>query len=234
MSRPCACTCSGRSGGCEASWRRTPRPMPRKSRGNVVSLLERLGRGHLGDRELAQLWTSGARHHPHLDGCASCQARFDAFSRWVAGIGDELRADADRALSSERLAAQQAQIARRLEGLERPARVIAFPRAARAVMSGHSHVRRWVTMAAAASLITGFGLGQIMPFRTALRQQASIAATPTLTKPATEKIARELTPPATSSPADDDLLLSDAFTRPRASTLSALDEMTPHARDAGK
>ena len=31
------------------------------------------------------------------------------------------------------------------------ARVIAFPKAARAVISGHSHVRRWVTVAAAAT-----------------------------------------------------------------------------------
>jgi hypothetical protein len=198
-----------------------------------VSLLDRLGRGHLDDSQFARLWTSEAGH-PHLETCADCRARYAAFESWLAGVGDELRAEADAALPGDRLALQQIQIARRLELLERPARVIAFPKAARAVISGHSHVRRWVTVAAAASLITGFGLGQVMPIRTALRQQASIAATPTLTKPATEKIARELTPPPTASPADDDLLLSDAFTRPRASTLSALDEMTPHARDAGK
>ena len=53
---------------------------------------------------------------------------------------------------AERLAVQQAQIARRLEALERPPRVIPFPKAARAVISGHSHVRRWVTVAAAAGL----------------------------------------------------------------------------------
>ncbi len=33
------------------------------------------------------------------------------------------------------------------------------------------------------------------------------------------------------SPLGDEELLSDAFARPRVSTLSALDDMTPHVRD---
>jgi hypothetical protein len=145
------------------------------------------------------------------------------------GVGDELRAEADEAFPAERLAFQQAQIARRLETLERPARVLAFPKAARAVISGHSHVRRWVTVAAAASLIiTGFGLGQIVP----LRQFNSVVTTtpPPLTAPRATTRASELTPSA-STPAEDELL-SDVLAQPRVNTLSALDEMTPHARDA--
>jgi hypothetical protein len=194
-----------------------------------VSLLDRLGRGHLDDSQFARLWTSEAGH-PHLETCEDCRTRYAAFERWLAGVGDELRTEADEAFPADRLAIQQAQIGRRLESLERPARVIAFPKAARAVISGHSHVRRWVTVAAAASLIAGFGLGQVMPLRTALREQAAIATTATLSTPDTKKIATDLTPTAAST-SDDDLLLSDAFTRPRVSTLSALDEMTPHARD---
>ena len=42
--------------------------------------------------------------------------------------------------------------------------------------------------------------------------------------------ARELTP-VNASPADDELLLSDAFASPKVKNLSALDDMTPHARD---
>jgi hypothetical protein len=196
-----------------------------------VSLLDRLGRGHLDDSQFARLWTSEAGH-PHLETCADCRARYAAFESWLAGVGDELRAEADDAFPAERLASQQAQISRRLETLARPARVIAFPKAARAVISGHSHVRRWVTVAAAASLITGFGLGQVMPLRTMLSQQAAITQPKPLTKADTVAIAKDLTPPA-ASPMDEDLL-SDAFTRPRVSTLSALDEMTPHARDGAK
>lgn len=197
-----------------------------------MSLLERLGRGHLDDSEFARLWTSGEAH-PHLQTCGECRERFEHFEAWLAGLGAELRAEADQAFPVERLALQQAQIARRLETLERPARVIAFPKAARAVISGHSHVRRWVTVAAAASLIAGFGLGQIMPLRSVMHQQTAASVRPNLTAPQATERAQELTPPVTNSQNDDELL-SDAFARPRVSTLSALDEMTPHARDLGK
>jgi hypothetical protein len=197
-----------------------------------VSLLNRLGRGHLADTEMARLWTSG-EGHPHLDTCADCRSRYSQFDAWLTGIGDELRAEADEAFPTDRLVMQQAQIARRLELLERPARVIAFPKAARAVISGHSNVRRWVTVAAAASLIAGFGLGQVVPLRNAVQQQAEavIKPQPHLTKLEATKRAIELTPEP-STPQDDELL-SDAF-RSRVTSLNALDELTPHARDARK
>ena len=196
-----------------------------------MSLLERLGRGHLDDQQFARLWTTGGGH-PHLEGCATCRARFEEFERWILGIGDELRAEADEAFPVEKLTVQQAQIARRLETLERPARVIAFPKAARAVISGNSHVRRWVTVAAAAGLIAGIGLGQVVPLRVGNRPVSVAVAPAPLTKPQTEKIAKEITEDPASH--QDDELLSDALARPRVSTLSALDEMTPHARDVVK
>jgi hypothetical protein len=191
-----------------------------------VSLLERFGRGHLSDQEFARVWTTGAGH-PHLGSCAHCRGRYSAFENWLLGIGDSLRAEADEAFPADRLALQQTQIARRLETLERPARVIVFPKAARAVISGNSHVRRWVTVAAAASLIAGFGLGQVMPLRTMLREQGAV--TPShFTAPVAASRAEELAP---TSPRTDDDLLSDDFASPRVRNLSALDDMTPHARD---
>ena len=194
-----------------------------------MSLLERLGRGHLSDQEFARLWASGERH-PHLATCADCRARFAAFDGWLLNVGDTLRAEADEAFPAERLAVQQAQIARRLETLERPARVIAFPKAARAVISGHSHVRRWVTVAAAASLIAGFGLGQIVPLRNVIVKQQAAAPSPNFNQPETVDRAKELTP-VSASLDDDELLSSDAFSSPKVKNLSALDDMTPHARD---
>ena len=194
-----------------------------------MSLLERLVRGHLSDQEFARLWASGERH-PHLDTCADCRARFAAFDGWLLDVGESLRAEADDAFPAERLAVQQAQIARRLETLERPARVIAFPKAARAVISGHSHVRRWVTVAAAASLIAGFGLGQIVPLRSVIIKQQAAAPSQTFNAPEAVARATGLTP-ATTSPDDDELLSSDAFSSPKVKNLSALDDMTPHARD---
>ena len=197
-----------------------------------MSLLERLGRTHLDDATFARLWAEGfdglAPSHPHLEACAACRERFAQFGRWVEGVAATMHDEADELLTPDRLAVQHAQIARRLEALDRPARVIAFPKAARAVISGHSHVRRWVTVAAAASLIiTGFGLGQMMPLR-----QINSAVTntrPQLTEARTQSRAIELTPVAPAHPEDE--LLSDVLAQPRVSTLSALDEMTPHARD---
>ena len=196
-----------------------------------MSLLNRLTRGHLDAAEIARLWTSG-EPHAHLENCADCRGRYARFDSWLNEIGSELRADADEAFPTDRLVAQQAQIARRLEMLERPARVIAFPKAARAVISGHSNVRSWVTVAAAASLIAGgFGLGQIVPLRTAVQKQAAavIKPQPHLTTSEAAKRAEEFT--AEAGATNDDELLSDAF-RSRVTSLNALDELTPHARDA--
>ena len=200
-----------------------------------MSLLNRVGRGHLDDAEIARLWTSGEAH-PHLESCADCRERSARFETWLNGIGDELRAEADEAFPTDRLVSQQAQIARRLELLERPARVIAFPKAARAVISGHANVRRWVTVAAAASLIAGgFGLGQIVPLRTAVQNQAAavIKPQPHLTTSEAAERAKVLTTPEPASTQDEEELLSDVF-RSRVTSLNALDQMTPHARDTGK
>jgi hypothetical protein len=203
-----------------------------------VSLLNRLGRGHLDDATLASLWSEAlslgpgdagtAPAHPHLAACATCRARLAAFGSWVDGIADEMRDEADEVFTPERLAVQQGQIARRLEALARPARVIAFPKAARAVISGHSHVRRWVTVAAAASLIAGFSLGQVMPLRRELRRQQTTVTAP-LTQATSVVRAKDIAPVA--NPVTDEEILSDSFARSHVAALSALDDMTPHARD---
>jgi hypothetical protein len=197
-----------------------------------VSLLERLGRAHLSDAALARVWTErlegGASSHPHLDACAACRERLVGFDQWIDGVADAIRDEADQMLTPERLAVQQAQIARRLETLDRPARVIAFPNAARAVMSGNVHVRRWVTVAAAACLIAGFGLGQVFPVRQAIQKQQAVKPA-TLTLPETVDRVRTIVPEST--PFNEEELLSDVFSRSHVATLSALDDMTPHARD---
>jgi hypothetical protein len=195
-----------------------------------VSLLERLGRGHLSDATLARLWTdgleAGSGTHPHLAGCDACRARLADFDQWIDGVASTLRDEADAMLTPDRLAAQQAQIARRLEALDRPARVLTFPTATRAVINGHSNVRRWVTAAAAACLIAGFGLGQVFPLNPSFGRQPA-AAPSNLTRAVTETRALDLKPDVFA----EEELLSDGYTRSHVQTLSALDDMTPHARD---
>lgn len=197
-----------------------------------MSLLERIGLGHLTDRDFARLWAVGGGH-PHLDGCAQCRARFEAFDQWVLGIGDDMRAEADDAFPMDRLAAQQAQIARRLEAMAQPARVLTFPKAARAVISGHSHVRRWVTVAAAAGLIAGVGLGQVLDtYRSLDRSTRAAKSGAHLTAAASGARANASVIPA-PRPREEDLLSdADTFLRARVSSaLLPLDDMTPHARD---
>jgi hypothetical protein len=68
----------------------------------------------------------------------------------------------------------------------------------------------------------------VLPLRTQLRNQRAVAPAQ-LTLPKTIERVREIAPASTSM--NDEELLSDAFARSRVSTLSALDDMTPHARD---
>ena len=132
-----------------------------------MSILNRLTAGHLDDDALAEIWTAQAAGsteaitHAHLEQCADCRVRFAAFSAWLAGVRTDAFNEADEAFSVERLSAQQAQILRRLEAAERPARVIAFPKNT-VVDSVPSRMYRWVAMAAAAGLIIGIGLGNLM------------------------------------------------------------------------
>jgi hypothetical protein len=88
-------------------------------------------------------------------------------------------AEADEVFGPERLAAQQAVIARRLEALEHPARVLTFPRFARPISGEHNSGRRWIAASAAAGLIVGLGLGQMLEFRHAVppARQAETATT---------------------------------------------------------
>ena len=150
-------------------------------------------------------------------------------TEWLDDVGADLRCEAEAALTDDRLAAQQAQIARRLEALEHPARVIAFPKAARAVISGNSHVRRWVTVAAAAGLVAGIGLGQMLDIHRSFEPTRKGAPTQQL---AGGRAPANLISPAALTVNDLDILSdADAFVRPRVAALVPLEDLTPHARD---
>jgi hypothetical protein len=201
-----------------------------------VSILNRLSlRRHLDDAALAAIWTEraapgggGSAEAAHLDACVDCRARYAAFAAWLDDLRFEARAEADQAFPPDRLALQQLQITRRLEALERPARVIPFPRFARPIASEHSGPRRWIAVAAAAGLIVGLGVGQMLDLRHTLGRTA------TFSEPGSRTIARNtpaegpgLQPVSLSS---DESLMSEAeASLPRG--LEALDALTPRARD---
>jgi hypothetical protein len=202
-----------------------------------VSIRNRLKlTAHLDDAGLTTIWsdasTSGVRpQHPHLESCAACRTRFAELSSWLATLQTDATTEADDAFPAERLAAQHAQIFRRLEAAERPARVIAFPKFAQPLTSRTSHASRWVAAAAAAGLIVGVGVGQLMDLRHSLSYKPST----TQARVAPVAIARGFDPRVQSiSATRDETFLSEldaSLSRPAVPELRAIDAFTPRADD---
>src|SRR5687767_4566163 len=174
-----ACTCSGLFESCECySEKRQTRQEKRN-----VSILHRLTAGHLDDAALAELWTAQAAagsteaiSNAHLAQCAECRVRMSAFASWMNDVRLDAVAEATDAFPTERLAVQQAQILRRLEAAERPARVIAFPRYPVYAAGQPSRLHRWIAMSAAAGLFVGLGLGQLLPLRQYVEGPTTVVA----------------------------------------------------------
>lgn len=201
-----------------------------------MSILRRMT-SHLDDAAFAELWTNALAdgrepaEHPHLRGCAECRLRFTSFSAWMDEVRGDAAADAAEALPHERLAAQQAVIFRRLEALERPARVIAFPKAGDSA-SRRSPVRRWIAAAAAAGLVAGMGLGQIFDIRLWSPQSTQVRTSRT-GEPASVPAARgPVALPAVASISDEAALAElEEIATPRYEALRAYDTFTPRAAD---
>lgn len=121
-----------------------------------------LRQGHLDEAALTEAVLAGERPR-HVDSCDRCAERMLAIGRWLADVKAVATADVDAAFPAERLAAQQAQILRRLEQADEPARVLEFPLpTARAVREpgGRRVAAAWVGVAAAAGLVVGVFGGQ--------------------------------------------------------------------------
>ena len=122
-----------------------------------------LRRGHLSERALVDALLSGERP-AHLDRCDICADRAVDLGRWLDDVKTAGIEAADAAFSTERLAMQQTQILRRLEQLDQPARVIAFPTQARLGQRDPNDRRvapAWLGVAAAAGLVLGLVGGQV-------------------------------------------------------------------------
>jgi hypothetical protein len=201
-----------------------------------VSILNRLRlTAHLDDAGLTALWTdawaTGVRpQHPHLESCPTCRARLAELSSWLETLRLDATTEADQSFSPERLAAQHAQIFRRLAAAERPARVIAFPRFAQPLTSRTSHASRWIAAAAAAGLIVGVGVGQLMDLRHSLSPQPTTQA-----RVAPVTMARGIDPRTESiSVTRDEAFLSEldaSLSHAAVPELRALDAFTPRAGD---
>ena len=176
-------------------------------------------RGHLSDRGLAEVWMTG--HRPaHVDRCDICADRAIEISRWLDEIRTTGLEAADAVFTPERLAVQQSQILRKLEQLDQPPRVIAFPNLARTISwepATRGVAPGWVGIAAAAGLVLGVVGGHVT---------ARIGTSNTPIVPVTE--ARNAAPTTNDHdrilPSDADLLESD-FNQTPSNTLGALETL---------
>lgn len=118
--------------------------------------------GHLSEQALIEAIAGGERPL-HLDRCDLCAERAVAIGRWMDEVQLDATEAADAVFTTEQLAAQQSQILRRLEQLDNPARVIAFPAAGRTgrEAGGRRVAASWVGVAAAAGLVIGIVGGQV-------------------------------------------------------------------------
>jgi hypothetical protein len=201
-----------------------------------VSILKAFSRqSHLDDWAIAELWSArlatGTDGDPvelsHLRECGACRVRYEAYSSWLDDVRSDALDEADEAFPAERLATQQQQILRRLETLERPARVIAFPRQSQPTAVARRGPQRWIAAAAAAGLIIGLGAGEVLDLKNLRRAGAPVR------RPAQPGIAQSAhTGVQTVSLSSDDAFLYDSdAASPRVEALQALDEMTPRVRD---
>jgi hypothetical protein len=143
--------------------------------------------GHLSDRALVDVCMTGERP-AHMDRCDICAERAIGFGRWLDDVRALGEADVDAVFPAERMAAQQAQIMRRLEQLDQPARVIAFPRHLRLdgqPEHGHRVSAGWVAVAAAAGLILGVVGSQVSARLSSSPAARAVTAQVAATGPAT-------------------------------------------------
>ncbi|HUL72320.1 MAG TPA: hypothetical protein VLT86_04420 [Vicinamibacterales bacterium] len=184
--------------------------------------------GHLSEQAIVAAVMSGERP-AHLDQCGLCAERAVELSRWLDDVRVAGVTVADAAFPAERLAAQQAQILRRLEQLDEPARVIAFPSHARLrrETSGHRVAAGWLGVAAAAGLVLGVVGGQwtarISGHATAVQAVQAPAPAQTPTQPAAVEPAPDRAVPIDASLLDMDL---DSLTVPAT---AIMDNITPRA-----
>ena len=206
-----------------------------------MSLLNRLGLNrHVSDTDLMAVWTdSHLGEYPqtaagaHVRGCSSCRSRLASLSSWLDGLRSDARQEADEVFPRERLVAQHGQILRRLEAMERPARVLAFPRFAKAISVRDVGRQRWIAAAAVAGLVVGIGLGQTFHFGGSQRSAETQARA--VTPGTVERASRGgivLTPVAGGS---DEMFLYDSEVSLSSEripeSLRSLHEITPSARD---
>ena len=184
--------------------------------------------GHLSEGALVEAVMTGERP-VHLDRCDICADRAVELGRWLDQVRVAGLEAADAVFPPERLAAQQTQILRRLEHLDQPAKVIAFPNPSRTMQDGGGRrvAPAWVGVGAAAGLVLGLIGGQVSARLgiTPASREASVVTIPAPTAPvASPPLAPDV---ETSSVPVRSLLDMGDLDRAPSSVIDVLDQMTP-------
>ena len=174
--------------------------------------------GHVSDDVLVEAWYSGARP-AHLDTCDACAERALDMARWLEQTKQLAAESADAIFTPERLEAQQSNIMSRLEQLDRPSKLLSFPRTTAPVAMSEmqmparqQHIGAWIAVAAAC-LVLGVIGGRLSVWEPSVPvQTAQAPAAPAPTAPA-------------PTPAVD--LYPGEIDRPSLDSLSALENLTP-------
>ena len=188
----------------------------------------------------------------HLVDCEACTRRYSAIESFLTTLAEDADAEISALFPQERLRQQQQAIAKQLEFVGRPARVITFPgrrqmpAAAAPRPSTTRTFTRWIAAAAAAGLFVGVAAGTafnfVPGFNFATTARRGVGA------PATRQVSTSSRPsPHLSAPVStaeefdaqevvdrDDRFMSDlesALDRPHTSELVAFDALTPHVRE---
>lgn len=178
------------------------------------------------------------READHLSSCAECAGRFQKLAALMNEVRDAADVEVDDAFPAARLEAQRQQILRTLEQVQRPARVLSFPRRDLAPDERTSTrmTPRWVAGAAAAGLFIGFAAGGYLGperfQRSGLQVAQSVPGQMIVQRPAAVPAVRiNATQP--DAPDDDAFLmeLEVALSRTYARELQPFDAMTPHVSD---
>jgi predicted anti-sigma-YlaC factor YlaD len=177
------------------------------------------------------------RSSEHLAACGECRTRYADLARFMNGLRDDAEEETDDVFTADELRAQMQQIARRIEHLGQPARVLSFPRRLvhRHLARGGARIApRWMVAAAAAGLIVGVGVGVLFDAERRAAQSTPLSSvTMTVARPA------RTTAPiiAVSGPAaapDDDAFLSEieaVLGGPHNQELMLFDALTPRVQE---
>jgi hypothetical protein len=180
--------------------------------------------GHLSEAALVEAVMTGERP-AHLDRCDICAERAVTLGRWLDDVRTTGLEAADAAFPPDKLAAQQSQILRRLEQIDQPARVIAFPNHQYRLESREPGGRRvaaaWVGVAAAAGLMIGVVGGQLT---------ARLGDRPPAPAPVVAQAPSADAEPA-GGPVDSSLLEQD-FATIQLKAVEAIDDLTPRMTQA--